>query len=418
MSSTNTHLPRRDNGVITIEPDVVLAFLALCGLVFVPVLGSMGALMFLGAGCALLVRRLQMQVSLCLTYWYIIALPAFCLLSTVWSEYPAATFRFSLQLIATMVIAVTIAATTSARVFARILFGLYSVAMLASVLFGDVRNDTGAWLGIYGSKNALAGAAATYVIICVAQVLDSYASYRYRLLAVMGLMVGVMLLLLAQSVSALAIVPPSLMILFLLLMLYRLSALQKVTVLTFAVLAAGLMLVLLVIFSSVLFATLLETTGKDVTLTGRTDLWRIALELIAERPLLGMGYQAFWVKGHSPAEALWYRFGIDGRSGFNFHNTYLSNAVEIGIVGVFLQVVILYGAAITTGLWALRSHRAEAALLFILVMMIVMVSFIEVPIFFQFSLRTVIAVCAFVFAVRGLAADRSTVQAKARLLAY
>jgi len=271
---------------------------------------------------------------------------------------------------ATVAIAVTIATSMPARVFSRALFGLYSLAMLASVLFGDVRNDTGAWLGIYGSKNALAGAAATYVIICVAQTLDSFASYRYRLLAVFGAMVGLMLLLLAQSVSALIIVPPSLAILLCLQVLYRLSLLQRVVTIIFSVLIIAFLIILAMMYSNVLLSVLLETTGKDVTLTGRTDLWRIALELIAERPLFGMGYQAFWVKGHSPAEVLWYTFGID-----------------------------------TTGIWALRSHRAEAALLFLLVMMVVMVSFVEVPIFFQFSLRTVTIVCAFVFGLRGLATD-------------
>ena len=80
--------------------------------------------------------------------------------------------------------------------------------------------------------------------------------------------------------------------------------------------------------------------------------------------------------------------------------------MEIGFLGVMLQVVILYGAAITTFIWAIRTRRAEASLLFVLVMMVVMVSFVEVPVFFQFSLRTVIFVCAFVFALRGLAAKR------------
>lgn len=409
MSDTRTQLPGHGIDVITVEPDVIFAVLALCGLIFVPVLGSIGALMFLASGCALLARRLQIQISLCLRYWYIFTLPAFCLLSTIWSEYPAETFRFSIQLTATVAIAVTIAASMSARVFSRALFGLYSLAMLASVLFGDVRNDTGAWLGIYGSKNALAGAAATYVIICVAQTLDSFASYRYRLLAVLGAMVGLMLLLLAQSVSALIIVPPSLAMLLCLQVLYRLSFLQRVVTIIFAILTIAFLIILAMTYSDVLLSLLLETTGKDVTLTGRTDLWRIALELIAERPLFGMGYQAFWVQGHSPAEILWYTFGIDGRSGFNFHNTYLSNAVEIGIFGILLQIVVLYGALITTGIWALRSHRAEAALLFLLVIMVVMVSFVEVPIFFQFSLRTVTIVCAFVFGLRGLATDQRAV---------
>ncbi|MGB3688906.1 MAG: O-antigen ligase family protein [Jannaschia helgolandensis] len=406
MSSIRADRPGTGIDVITVEPDVVLLVIALFGLVFIPALETYGALIFLTGGCALLVRRIQIVLNLCIRYWYLMALPIFCLLSAVWSQYPAISFRFGVQLTATVLIAIAMASTTSARAFSRALFGVFSLAMLTSILFGDVRSDTGAWLGIYGSKNALAGEAATYVIVCTSQILDRTASNGHRLMAVLGLMIGAMLLLLAQSTGALIVVPPALFLLFSLLLIYRLSVVQRLVAMTFAVLLAAMMALLVTIYADALLDLLLETTGKDVTLTGRTDLWRIARELIAERPFFGIGYQAFWVKGYAPAEVLWYNFAIESRSGFNFHNTYLSNAVEIGVLGVFLQVVVLYGAALATGLWALRTRLAEASLLFVLVAMIVMLSFVEVNVFFQFSLRTVIVICAFVYATRGLDAHR------------
>ena len=406
MSDIRADRPGTGIDVITVEPDVVLLVIALFGLVFIPALETYGALIFLTGGCALLVRRIQIVLSLCIRYWYLMALPIFCLLSAVWSQYPAISFRFGIQLTATVLIAIAMASTTSARAFSRALFGVFSLAMLTSILFGDVRSDTGAWLGIYGSKNALAGEAATYVIVCTSQILDRTASNGHRVLAVLGLMIGAMLLLLAQSTGALIVVPPALFLLFSLLVIYRLSVVQRLVAMTFAVLLAAMMALLVTIYADALLDLLLETTGKDVTLTGRTDLWRIARELIAGRPFFGIGYQAFWVKGYAPAEVLWYNFAIESRSGFNFHNTYLSNAVEIGVIGVFLQVVVLYGAALATGLWALRTRLAEASLLFVLVAMIVMLSFVEVNVFFQFSLRTVIVICAFVYAMRGLDAHR------------
>ena len=406
MSDIRADRPGTGIDVITVEPDVVLLVIALFGLVFIPALETYGALIFLTGGCALLVRRIQIVLSLCIRYWYLMALPIFCLLSAVWSQYPAISFRFGIQLTATVLIAIAMASTTSARAFSRALFGVFSLAMLTSILFGDVRSDTGAWLGIYGSKNALAGEAATYVIVCTSQILDRTASNGHRVLAVLGLMIGAMLLLLAQSTGALIVVPPALFLLFSLLVIYRLSVVQRLVAMTFAVLLAAMMALLVTIYADALLDLLLETTGKDVTLTGRTDLWRIARELIAERPFFGIGYQAFWVKGYAPAEVLWYNFAIESRSGFNFHNTYLSNAVEIGVIGVFLQVVVLYGAALATGLWALRTRLAEASLLFVLVAMIVMLSFVEVNVFFQFSLRTVIVIYAFVYAMRGLDAHR------------
>ena len=122
------------------------------------------------------------------------------------------------------------------------------------------------------------------------------------------------------------------------------------------------------------------------------------MALIAERPVLGVGYQAFWVIGNAEAEALWYMFGIEARSGFNFHNLYLSNAVEIGLLGVARHMLSLLGAAGLTLRWVLRSASAVAAVFFGLTLMVVMGSLIEVPLFFQFSLRSVLVVATFSYA--------------------
>jgi exopolysaccharide production protein ExoQ len=40
---------------------------------------------------------------------------------------------------------------------------------------------------------------------------------------------------------------------------------------------------------------LIQLLGKDMTLTGRTNIWSAVLDSIVKRPLLGYGYQAFWL---------------------------------------------------------------------------------------------------------------------------
>ncbi|MGI4944111.1 MAG: O-antigen ligase family protein, partial [Janthinobacterium lividum] len=98
----------------------------------------------------------------------------------------------------------------------------------------------------------------------------------------------------------------------------------------------------------------LVAAGKDPSLTGRTYLWERAAQYIAERPVFGLGYQAFWVQGHVEAEGLWRYAQIDTRAGFHFHNVYYETAVELGLVGVVLlglSIVLWFGAII---LWSLR----------------------------------------------------------------
>jgi exopolysaccharide production protein ExoQ len=146
----------------------------------------------------------------------------------------------------------------------------------------------------------------------------------------------------------------------------------------------------------------LETSGKDSTLTGRTDLWRTGLTLISEKPFFGVGYRAFWVKGNGPAEQLWAMFGEPSGAGFNFHNTYISNAVELGLVGLSIEVILIYvTAGILAVLAIVRPSQIVAALLGLQVLLILR-SFVEVEVFFEFSTRSILSYCTFIYAVREL----------------
>ncbi|MEQ1790592.1 MAG: O-antigen ligase family protein [Rickettsiales bacterium] len=84
----------------------------------------------------------------------------------------------------------------------------------------------------------------------------------------------------------------------------------------------------------------LEATGKDATLTGRTELWERGIESGMENPLLGVGLGAFWMHGNPVAEKIWYDFAIPSRSGFHFHNFFINVFVEIGLIGVALWVLM------------------------------------------------------------------------------
>jgi exopolysaccharide production protein ExoQ len=145
---------------------------------------------------------------------------------------------------------------------------------------------------------------------------------------------------------------------------------------------------------------LFEVTGKDPSLTGRTDLWTIALAEIARAPLLGTGYRAFWVEGNSAAEALWTEYYIGSRSGFNFHNLYLSNAVEIGVVGVAAQVLLLASAFLLCVRWLVQTGGAPAMFFFMVVSFVIVLSFVEVPVFFEFDTLSVVTLASLVYGLR------------------
>jgi exopolysaccharide production protein ExoQ len=385
---------------IPLDVDACLAFVALAALILSPVFGARAALVFLAAGLAMVALRPESSIGMLVRYRLLFVVPAFCMLSTLWSEFPALTLRYSVQLAITFAVAILIATRLAPGMLVRCLFAIYAIGVTGSVAFGRVRDDIGAWVGIFGSKNAFAAVVVGFGLTALALVLDRHASPWLRLVALGCALVAPPLLLLAQSAGALVTSTLAVAACLAVVASARLSAAQKLVVAVALVFGAVFVALGAATYADVILAGFLDATGKDVTLTGRTDLWTVGLELIADKPLLGTGYQAFWVHGHTPAETLWALFGIESRAGFNFHNTYISNAVEIGIVGVGLQVILLYGACAGVLRWALRSPSAESAFLAGYLTLVVATSFIEAIVFFQFSIASMVAVAAHVYGSR------------------
>jgi O-antigen ligase len=76
----------------------------------------------------------------------------------------------------------------------------------------------------------------------------------------------------------------------------------------------------------------------DPTFTGRSAIWEFALAAVAEKPITGHGYAAFWddVTARQTAQgAEW------ATSAAHSHNAYLDLAVTIGLPGLLLVVLVL-----------------------------------------------------------------------------
>jgi O-antigen ligase len=83
-----------------------------------------------------------------------------------------------------------------------------------------------------------------------------------------------------------------------------------------------------------------DILGKDVTLTGRTVLWRALVDMIARRPILGYGFNAFWSQEFGAGVS------VDGWFPTQAHNGYIDLTLDFGLVGLTLFVAaIARGAA-------------------------------------------------------------------------
>ncbi|MHA1170349.1 MAG: O-antigen ligase family protein, partial [Candidatus Hodarchaeales archaeon] len=82
-----------------------------------------------------------------------------------------------------------------------------------------------------------------------------------------------------------------------------------------------------------------ELVGRDLTFTGRTNLW---VDLLAEQKniLVGSGYASFWLS--SGAEVIWEKYYFHPTQA---HNGYLQIYLDLGLVGL----ILLVGLMISTG---------------------------------------------------------------------
>lgn len=381
-----------------VDPDRIGSLLILTSLISIPMIGTLAALGFLASGLALMALKPWHSILAAWSYVPVLVLPVFCTLTFLWSDAPALTLRFGLQLTFTMLIAIVLAERCSLQRFLIISFWVLAIVTVLSIVAGNYRSDTGALTGFYASKNAMGGAAA--ILALVAWGLARTGPPLHRVIAAGTAAIAILAIILAQSVSALMALIMALMATYTVQILRKFRPIARWAWGVFFILLSALALILGTAYFEAVSGVVLDLTGKDVTLTGRTDLWLIAAVEIANRPLTGVGYQAFWQHGNPTAELMWEQFGIASRSGFHFHNTYLSNAVEIGLPGMVLQTVLIFAVVIRATSLALRQARPDSDILFGLVAMIFVLTPVEVPIFFQFNLTTFIFVAAIVYTRR------------------
>src|SRR5208337_3809122 len=102
---------------------------------------------------------------------------------------------------------------------------------------------------------------------------------------------------------------------------------------------------------------LLETLGKDPTLTGRTDIWNFVIPDIYHRPLLGWGYRAFWTFDNPAAFEI-----ADALHMWlpQAHNGILEMLLSVGLVGT-VYFIYLWGRTVWLSLKCMRTSESAMA---------------------------------------------------------
>jgi exopolysaccharide production protein ExoQ len=151
------------------------------------------------------------------------------------------------------------------------------------------------------------------------------------------------------------------------------------------------------VFADEIFIAALQYTGKDFTLSQRTPLWELAAKMMEKNPIIGVGYEAFWIDGNPDAEDMYRRFSIP-RRGYGFHNLWYQAGVELGYIGLALAILTVALTTLGVARWTIRSTSPSNCFFLGYMVYVLVRSVVEVDLFAQFSFTWVLFVAGWAYA--------------------
>lgn len=280
----------------------------------------------------------------------ILLLVLLAIVSVIWSDSPATTFRRSIALVGTCLIALYFAARFKIREQLQLLGWAFGLCMIFSWVFGwlhlgrSVDDLEGAWYGIYTQKNELG---AMMVLSVLLFVLWGQVRPRTRWVSWICAAASFALIVASSSVTALIAL---FVLLFAIPMIWVLRNSNRPGML---ILISVIVVVGIALWAGVSLETATQAVGKDPTLTGRTDLWATSILMGLQRPWLGFGYSAFWLGANGQSAEVW---RIVGWAVPSAHNGLLEIWLDLGAVGVLIAV-FGFGRYLRKAIWLIRCTR-------------------------------------------------------------
>jgi exopolysaccharide production protein ExoQ len=293
-------------------------------------------------------------------------------LSVLWSIEPGITLKRVARLYIIVLVSIAFAGVGwQSRRFEDTLRRLLSLLLAASVMFcywdpelaihhqhsAELMN---AWHGITTGKNVLGSLAGCAFILWLHGLLTGETG-RLASLTHMGL-AGLCLVMCRSSTSLMATVFATL---FVILLLRPPGVMRKqmpyfVGLFATAVLVYALAVLNILPGLSAILTPIASITGKDLTFSGRTNIWYVLKLHINQHPLLGTGYEAYWIgpvptsPSYQMIKMLWF-YPTEG------HNGYLDVINDLGYVG-FVCLFAYFIVYLRQGLELMQLERARGAL--------------------------------------------------------
>ncbi|MBU8597381.1 O-antigen ligase family protein [Alkalihalobacillus clausii] len=271
---------------------------------------------------------------------WLLFLMVIVVISFMWSHLPELSSRRVVAMVGSTLFGLYLSVRFNLRTIVKLLstaFGVIIVFNLFGIVFFSeyttyVETRGEVWQGFFSHKNHLARFAILAFVTLLVMFLTTKKS-RYKVIT--AALTIASLLLLIKSFSATAYILLFIVIAAIpLLRRFRLKNYLEISVLAFML--SGLSgLALYALFNA---NQLLAYVGRDLTLTGRTDIWAAAIDAVAREPFFGYGFSGFWAGYYGPSQQLLMATGKDIN---HAHNGFIDVALQIGIVGLIVFAILL-----------------------------------------------------------------------------
>lgn len=307
--------------------------------------------------------RSDFRSTLKIVPWPLTGLLALMLIGVIWSNYPLVSAGAALVQVATSAFAIFLATAFDWRELLRLFSNTLRVLIFGSVIFelfaalvvqgpiqpffpnyeGDAPPAVAFYWtqgnlftddriqGIVGNSNMLAYMAMIGLIVFA---IERAANATSRLVTILSFLATIPMLLLARSASIgfalLAVLAAA--IVSIAVEGRKKEVRHRYYRIAWGVIGAGALFVLS--FRADIFSLI----GKSPDMTGRTQIWKVVLDLIDQRPLQGWGWSSYWVPWVEPYRGL---IVINHVPYFQAHNAFLDIWLQLGIVGLGLFLLLV-----------------------------------------------------------------------------
>jgi len=268
--------------------------------------------------------------------------------SILWSDFPFVSIKRWVRLIGSIPIAMVVMSERSPlqaleSVFRRCAYVLIPISLLLIKYFQHLGvayvpwSGEKMWVGVTSQKNGLGVLCALSAFLIIWTFYREWragALFRIKSQALAdGLVFAIALFLLngfkgAYSATAIGfLIVGTASLLF----LYRMKIYVR-QMATFLILMVALGLLFL-FFADSLVPIATDIFHRDATFTGRTDIWRLVLEVASRNPMLGVGYGGYWGLQDG---MIYSTVGVR-----EAHNGYLEVYLDAGMVGLALFFAFL-----------------------------------------------------------------------------